>query len=82
MFQKFKSSTQGLRVAGLKNRESRIENGGWRRSAIFYLRSSIFVLLIPLTLEPVFAQDLKALEEGAKKEGKLNLLWIDPRGRG
>ncbi len=53
MFQKFKSSTQGLRVAGL------------------LLLS--FYLFNPLTLEPVFAQDLKALEGGAKKEGKLNL---------
>lgn len=57
MFQKFKGST----VAGLKS-----------------FRVAGFLLLflypfIPLTLIPVFAQELKAIEEGAKKEGKLNL---------
>lgn len=61
MFQKFRSSTQGLRVAGLKN---------FRVAGLLLLS---FYLFNPLTLEPVFAQDLKALEGGAKKEGKLNL---------
>ena len=57
--QRFKSS----RVKGSKNRGSRIENGGWRRSAIFYLRSSTLVLLVPLilvlsvSLGPLYAQE-------------------------
>jgi tripartite-type tricarboxylate transporter receptor subunit TctC len=53
MFEKF----EGLRVQGFKKRGSRIENRGWRCRAIFYLRSSVLVLLIPLSFAtPVAAQ--------------------------
>src|SRR3989304_8387968 len=47
IFKRFK----GFRVQGFKNRGSRIENGGWRRNAIFYLRSSILALLISLSFD-------------------------------
>lgn len=47
IFKRFK----GFRVQGFKNRGSRIENRGWRRNAIFYLRSSILALLIPLSFD-------------------------------
>lgn len=41
---------------------------GWKGGILFVL-----CLTVPLSGNPVLAQDLKALEEGAKKEGKLNL---------
>src|SRR3990167_6513370 len=47
IFKRFK----GFRIQGFKNRGSRIENGGWRRNAIFYLRSSILALLISLSFD-------------------------------